>query len=153
LANLGLVLPEIPGALTLAGAIAPQGDGAEIDVTLIGPAGLNAAAKGFASIGQANDLRVAGNAEARLINSFIAPRSIAGAARFDLVLRGAPALRNLSGSATLENGRLADPSLPFSLGRMKLQADLARGQIALAGSANATTGGSIDLDGSIASSA
>ncbi len=149
LANLGLVLPELPGALTLVGTVAPQGDGGDVDVTLTGPAGLKAAAKGFASAGQGNNLRLSGNAEARLINRFIAPRSIAGAARFDLVLRGAPALRNLSGSATLENGRLADPSLPFSLGKMNLQADLSGGQMTLAGSANATTGGSIDLEGSI----
>jgi translocation and assembly module TamB len=153
LANLGMVLPEFPGALTLAGTVAPQGDGAEIDITLKGPAGLKAAANGFASAGQGNDLRLRGNADARLINNFVAPRSIAGATRFDLVLRGAPALRNLSGSATLENGRLADPSLPFSLGKMNLQADLSGGQISLAGSANATTGGSFDLEGSIASSA
>jgi translocation and assembly module TamB len=153
LANLGLVLPEFPGAMALAGTVAPQRGGAEIDVTLTGPAGLNAAAKGQVSAGQGNDLRLIGGADAGLINSYIAPRSIAGAARFDLVLRGAPALSNLSGSATLENGRLADPSLPFSLGKMKLQADLAGGQISLAGSANATTGGSFDLEGSIASSA
>ncbi len=150
LADLGMVLPEIPGALTLAGTVAPQGDGGDIDLTLTGPAGLNAAAKGFISAGQANDLRASGSADARLINSFIAPRSIAGAARFDLRLRGAPALRNLSGSASLASGRLADPSLPFSLSRMKVQADLSGSQMALTGSANATTGGSVDLKGNIA---
>ncbi len=153
LADLGLVLPEFPGALTLAGTVSPQGDGATVDVTLIGPAGLNAAANGFASTGQDNDLRLNGDADARLINNFIAPRSIAGATRFDLVLRGTPVLRNISGSATLENGRLADPSLPFSLGKINVQADLSGGQISLAGSANATTGGIFDLEGSIASSA
>ena len=153
LADLGVVLPEFPGALTLAGTVAPQGDGGAIDLTLTGPAGLSAAAKGLASAGQGNDLRLSGSADARLINSFIAPRSIAGATRFDLALRGAPALGNLTGRITLENGRLADPSLSFSLGNIDVQADLSGGQVGLVASAKATSGGSIKVAGTIAPNA
>jgi translocation and assembly module TamB len=65
--------------------------------------------------GQSNDLRARGVANAGLINAFIAPRSLSGTGSFDVALRGALDLSSLAGTVTLEDGRLADPKLPFGL--------------------------------------
>ncbi len=153
LANLGMVLPEFPGALTAKGSAALQGDGADLAIAFSGPAGLNANVTGQASAGQSNDLRLQGSADAGLINGFIAPRSISGPTSFDLALRGGPNLANLSGTIGMTKARLADPSLPFSLQDIAASADIIGGRVNLSVTAKPTSGGKIDVTGQLAAAA
>ncbi|MDZ7905748.1 MAG: translocation/assembly module TamB domain-containing protein [Cypionkella sp.] len=153
LADLGVVLPEFPGQVTLKGTALPQGDGAALDFALTGPAQLNARILGQASAGQSNDLRITGRADGALINALIAPRSVSGDTAYDLRLRGLPNLAALSGTIKLEDGRLADPSLPFALRKAQMDLRLSGGQIDISGRANATTGGTISVKGTVAARA
>ncbi len=149
LANLGVVLPEFPGALTLSGRAQTAADGAILDVSVQGPAALNARISGTVSTGQSNDLTVTGRADAGLINAFIAPRSLSGAVSFDLGLRGAPSLTNLQGSIALTGGQMADPSLPFSLKQIAAQGQMTGGTMTLSVQTQASTGGTITAQGTL----
>ena len=153
LADLGMILPEFPGPMTATGTAAILGDGADLDISITGPAGLDAKISGFASSGQSNDLRANGRADAGLINGFIAPRSMSGQAVLDLALRGAPSLAGLSGRITLTDGRFADPSLPFSLQSMAASLDIAAARADVKASARSTSGGRLDVSGQLSATA
>lgn len=153
LADLGIIAPQFPGPLTVKGRAAPSGDGADLALDFTGPAGLSGQIAGFAHAGQRGDLRMTGRADAGLINSFIAPRSISGATQFDLALRGAPSLNAVTGTVALQSGQLADPSLPFGLRNIAATATVAAGQINLTAGADATSGGSVRVNGTVGASA
>jgi translocation and assembly module TamB len=153
LADLGLVLSEFPGALTLQGTAQRLEQGAILSLDATGPAGLNARISGTAQAGPGNDLRLTGQADAGLMNALIAPYNISGRSDFDLALRGDLAPQALSGQIALQNGQLAGPDLPFSLRSIALQANLANGMAALTLSATPSTGGQLTAQGNVAAAA
>jgi translocation and assembly module TamB len=147
--NLGLIFPEFPGQVAVTGTVTPREGGAQTSLNLRGPAGLDVAVSGMLTGGQSNDLSARGVASAGLINAFIAPRSLSGSSSFDLTLRGALALPSLAGTVTLENGRLADPKLPFGLQNINARADLAAGRASIDAAAVSNLGGSLALAGTV----
>ncbi|MFN3605992.1 MAG: hypothetical protein ACK4SS_02190, partial [Cypionkella sp.] len=147
LANLGVLIPEFPGLLSVSGSALPIDDGADLDLRLSGPAGLQASIIGRVSAGQSNDLKLSGQANAGVINAFIAPRSLAGASTFDLALRGPLALASLTGRVTLAEGRLADPALPFAVQAIAGQADLAGGRADIDLRGRSSHGGMVAITG------
>lgn len=147
LRNLGLILPEFPGKLALAGQIS-QG-GSLLDLNIQGPGGIDATVKGPFSTTGANDLQIKGRAQAGLINAYITPRSLAGALQFDLRLGGELALQSLSGRVSLANGTYADPALTFTVQGLEISADLAKGRANLVGKAAMSGGGSANLTGNL----
>jgi translocation and assembly module TamB len=151
LANLALLLPEFPGALTLNGTATDDGRGYQIDLTGQGPGQIDARATGrVASNLSSADLVLAGTAQAALANAFIAPQSVEGPLRFDLRLNGPLTLRSLSGRVALSNGRVALPALPFSLQAVDALAEIAAGTARLSATAGVSSGGSIALRGPVA---
>jgi translocation and assembly module TamB len=149
LSNMAAVLPQFPGQLSLNGSADLLGDGAVLDIALAGPAGLAAKLVGQASLGQSNNLRLSGRADAGLMNAFITPRSVSGDSQFDLKLRGGAALSGVSGTLNIAKARLADPALPFSLQDVSTNVTWAGQQMAVQLSANVTTGGSIAVSGTV----
>lgn len=150
LANLGLLLPEFPGPVTLRGTLEQDAAGARVDIAGQGPGGIDATAKGrFAADFSSADLALQGRAQAGLANAFLGSRNIAGDAVFDLRLSGPLALRSLGGQVTLTNGRLADPALPFALQNVTARADLASGQARIDATLPVSTGGKAALSGTI----
>ena len=149
LANLGLIFPEFPGALTVEGraALRPDQGGADVDLAIRGPAQVQAQLQGV--LGPMNALRLTGTAYAGLTNAFIAPRSLSGQAGFDLVVNGPLAPASVSGRVFVGDGRFADPNLPFGLDALQLQADITQGRAALAVQANSTHGGSMTVRGPV----
>jgi len=101
LANLGLLLPEFPGPLVVSGTAIDDGNGVLLDLTGTGPGQINAAVKGRIDGGIA-DLAITGTAQAALANAFIEPRTVSGALRLNLALRGPLALASLSGTVGLD---------------------------------------------------
>lgn len=148
LRNLGLLLPEFPGALTLSGSVVNDSTGAKVDVTGTGPGGIDAAITGRVVAGR-GDLAIKGRAQAALANVFITPRAVTGDLGFDLRLDGPMVLSSLSGRVTLVGGRLSDPSLPLDFAGISATADLAGGQANITATLPLTTAGKVAVAGTI----
>lgn len=148
LVNLGVLLPEFPGPLTVAGTVADDGRGYDLNLTAKGPGGIDARTAGRIGSGFAQaDLTIGGTAQAGLANAFLGDRAIDGQVGFDLRLNGPLALRSLSGPVRLSGGRLADPALPFSLTGLAGTATLGGGSVNLSVGADVTSGGRIEVSG------
>lgn len=130
LADLALFLPGFPGAATAQGIVTRQSDGAiGLDLRASGPGGLNATVAGTAAADFSSaDLKIDGRGELSLANRFIAPRTLAGPAVFDLRLNGPLALASISGRATASGARLVDPDLGLVLEGVSAGADLSGNQ-------------------------
>jgi translocation and assembly module TamB len=148
LRNLGLLIPEFPGALSLSGSVVNDAEGAVVNVAGQGPGGIDASIKGRITSGQ-GDLAITGRAQAALANAFITPRALSGDLGFDLRLKGPLAISSLVGQITLSNARLSDPSLAFGVTGMSARADLAGGQAKLTATMPLTTAGQLAVAGTI----
>jgi len=150
LADLGLFVPEFPGALTVAGRAVDDGAGYVLDLRGTGPGKIAADIKGRVapSFAQAN-VTITGTAQAALANPFIQQNSVSGPLRFNLRLNGPLALRSLSGTVALVNGRVAAPVLGLALQAVEAQAALAGGTATVTASAGVAAGGSIGLRGTV----
>ena len=154
LSNLGLLVPEFPGPLTLLGTAVQDEAGTQLDLQGQGPGQINGRISGRLAPGfRSADLSIAGTAIAALANGFIAPRALSGGVRFDLRLNGPLALSSLSGLANLSDGRLADPGLNFAVQGISGQADLSGGRAMIAVAGEISTGGAVSVQGGIGMSA
>lgn len=150
LVNLALLIPEFPGALTLNGTAQENGNGFVLDLTGQGPGGIDARVAGrLAQDLRSADLAINGTAQAALANVFLGSRSLSGQTRFDLRLNGPLALSSLSGQASLSGGRIADPALPFGLQDLSATVNLAGNTARITGTAAATSGGQVTVEGSV----
>ena len=150
IANLGLLIPEFPGPLMLAGTAKQDANGTELDLRGQGPGRIEARVSGrIASDYRAANLTMTGTAQAALGNAFIAPRAMSGDVGFDLALRGPIALSSVSGTARITNGRVADPSQNFALQAVTGTAVLSGGLAQVEGDAEVSSGGRLLAKGSI----
>lgn len=149
LANLALIAPGFPGALTITGSVIEADAGYTVDLKASGPGGLAANLAGLVAADvRTADLAAKGTVESGIINGIIEPRSIRGPARFDLRLKGAPALAALSGTVTLGPARLVAPTLGLSADPVTATVTLAGREARLA--ARATVGGgTVTVDGPV----
>ncbi|MFO1201893.1 MAG: translocation/assembly module TamB domain-containing protein [Tabrizicola sp.] len=150
LANLGLIVPEAPGPLSISGTATQDDKGYGLDISGKGPGQINAAvvgriANGFGSA----DLTIKGAGEAGLANLILSPRSVSGRVGYDLRLNGPLALRSLSGRVTLADGRISDPGLGLSLQQVEAIGQLQDGTLRLAATSGLSTGGKLRVDGPI----
>lgn len=149
IADLALLLPEFPGPLAVTGTAAQQAGGLRLDLRGQGPGGIDARVAGRVLETGTADLTIAGQAQAGLANAFLAGQLISGPVRFDLQMNGPPAVASLSGRVALSGGRIADPSVFFALEGVGVTADLAQGRAQIAGGAALTTGGRVELGGTV----
>ncbi len=150
LANLALVLPGFPGAVTVDGTAVDNGQVYQVNLSGRGPGQIDARVAGSVdtNFGSAN-LTITGSAQSGLINAFLGPRSISGPVRFDLALNGPLAPSSLIGTVTLSGGRFADPSLPFSLDAIAATANLGGGQARVDATTNVSSGGQVRVAGTV----
>ena len=150
LANLALILPDFPGAVTVSGDVSQSATGTTLDLAATGPGGINATATGTLSADYARaNLRINGQGQAGLANVIIDPGSLSGALGFDLTLNGPLALSSLSGRATLSAGRFASPDLPFALSDLGGTATISGGQATISADAGFSTGGNLQVQGTV----
>ncbi len=150
LRDLALLVPDVPGPVTLAGSVTADPAGYGLDLALRGPGGVNATAAGrIAPDGATASLRAQGRAESALANAFIAPAAVSGPVTFDLALNGRPAVASLSGRAALAGGRItvADPPLAFA--DADATATFAGGRVTLDARARAQPGGTLAIAGAV----
>lgn len=149
--NLGRIIDGFSGKAS-ANVKARHANGApwQVDATADGPGGTNIAANGtVATDASGVNLKVTGSAPLGFANTFIAPRSIGGTARFDLRVSGPPALSSVSGSVTTSDGRFVAPNLGIVIERMDGGVTLASGTANLGLDARVQGGGRINLSGPI----
>jgi translocation and assembly module TamB len=151
LANLGLIIPDLQGPLTLDGtATQAAAGGFAVDLDLRGPGQIDARVNGdiAGNFGSA-DLAISGSGRAGLANLFISPRAVDGTVRYDLALRGPLRLASLSGRMTLADGRITDPGIGIALEGVEAMADISGGRARLAATSRLSTGGQLRLDGPV----
>lgn len=150
LANLGVVLPEFPGALTVRGNVVQQPSGTTLDLAARGPGGIDATVVGRLSpkFGS-GDLTVRGSAQAALANAFLDPRAVSGLTRFDLRLNGPLALRSVSGSVSMAGGRFSDPGLGLAIGSLDANVNLASARATVDVSGRVSEGGRVRVGGTV----
>ncbi|SDY35492.1 translocation/assembly module TamB domain-containing protein [Citreimonas salinaria] len=154
LANLGVLVPQFPGAVSISGTARSDGGPFRVDLDTDGPGGINAAVDGTVARDVSSvNLSIDGNAPLALANPFIAPRTLEGTAQFDLSVNGRPALSSVSGTVTTANGQLALPTLGLALENIDATARLngERAQVDL--TAALASGGSVTVQGPIGLSA
>ena len=150
LANLGLIVPEVQGPLTLSGTATQDGSGYVLDISGKGPGQISATVAGRVATGfDTADLTIRGAGEAGLANLILSPRSVSGRVGYDLRLEGPMALRSLSGRVTLSDGRISDPGLGLSLQDVEAIGQLQGGSLQLAATAGVSSGGRLRVDGPI----
>lgn len=150
LANLALLVPQFPGALTVSGSAVQDAGGLTLDLAGKGPGQIDATVKGQIAAGYGSaDLAIKGSAQAALANVFLGQRSISGQTGFDLRLNGPLRLSSLSGPVTLSQGQLADPSLQFSLRNISAKAQLQAGRAAIGASLDVSSGGKLAVQGTV----
>ena len=153
LANLGLLLQEFPGPVTLSGTATQGSQGLVLALRAQGPGQINATLDGTLAKTGSADISIKGTGQAALANAFIDPRAISGAIGFNLRLKGPLQLSSLSGDASLSGGRITSPDLPFALQDTQMTATLSGGLAKINGQAAVSTGGQTSLTGTIALSA
>ena len=150
LADLALLVPDFPGALSIEGSATDDGAGYTLDLRGQGPGQIDARVTGrLAPDFARGDLKIAGAAQAGLANAFLGGRIVSGPVRFDLGLVGPLAVSSLTGQIALSDGRMADPSLPFALENIAATANLAGGSARLDVTTRLTSGGQVAVAGTV----
>ena len=150
LANLGLIVPEVQGPLTLSGTATQDANGYGLNIQGKGPGQISATVAGNIANGFGSaDLTIKGAGEAGLANLFISPRSVSGRVGYDLRLSGPLALRSLAGRVTLSDGRITDPGTGLSLQGVEAIGQMQNGSVQLAVTSDVSSGGRLRVDGPI----
>lgn len=150
LANLGLILPEVQGPLSLTGSVGQDASGFAVDLGYSGPAGINGRIRGTVapSLSRAS-LSLEGVGRATVTNLVISPRALDGQVGYDLTLNGPLRPSSVAGRVTLTSGRFSDPGLGASLEGIEAMAQLQGGQARVSATARLSTGGLIRVDGPV----
>ena len=145
LADLALLVPDFPGPVTARGTARLGPRGTQLSADLAGPGGIQARVAG--TLGATADLAATGTAPLGLLNAFVEPRRVEGAASFDLALRGPLSPSSLSGTVRVQGARLTDPALGTALAGVSGTVALAGGQARLDLSGAASDGGTLAATG------
>jgi translocation and assembly module TamB len=150
LTDLALIVPDLPGAVSVTGTATPSPNGYALALSGRGPGGLDARINGdIATDASRADLRIQGSGRAALANLILAPRAMDGGVSYDLRLAGPLALQSLTGRITLSGGRVSDPGLGLSLQNVEAVAQLSGGKARLSATTRLSTGGLIRVDGPV----
>lgn len=150
--NLGILSDGLTGSLRSSGTLTQTGNDIDVDLQSSGIAGLRADVAGTIPI-DGSGWNIALNGQAPL--AFSDPYLTSSGARargnvdFDLALRGAPSVRNLSGTIVSDGARLVLPNQDISLTNINTRATLSDGVANTELTANLAKGGQISLDGAL----
>ncbi len=148
LRDLSMLVAGYPGPVSLSGRLTPTGNGATMDLRLLGPAAIDTRIAGRID-GSTADLTIEGTADAAIANAVADPVTLDGGLRIDLGLHGPLALSSLSGRVTLSGGRVAYPLAGFSLQRTEVLADISGGRAQIAATSDLSAGGRVRVNGSL----
>ena len=146
----GIFAQELAGPVRVDGSASRGSGDWKLGVTGTAAGGTTLAASGsLAPDFSRADLSLTGRAPLALANDRLRPRAISGIAAYDLRLSGPLALSSLSGRISTSDARLALPDLNLALEGIDTQVTLASGRAQVAASAAVSSGGRLDLNGSL----
>lgn len=149
LRDLGLLTPNLQGAVSLTGSAQHNNNGrTTLNLSAQGPGGTQARAQGTLFRGRLN-MDIDGQSPFAMLNTFIEPRSLDGNAQINLSVNGPPALSSVSGTITTNGARLAIPSLGEAVNNITGGVTLSGGRAVTDLTATVTRGGSLALKGPI----
>ncbi len=143
-------VPDFPGTVSANGT-AQRDDGKwTIDAKADGPAEINTTIAGTydETSGEA-DLKMQGGVNIGIANAFISPNSLAGTARFDLSLKGAPALDALSGTVSTSGASMALPDVGQTITGIGGSVNIAQSRATIALQGGVRAGGGFTVNGPI----
>ena len=151
--DVGLFTDALGGAVTGTLEVTGGPNGAA-PLTLVSnvqsAAGITAAISGSANPGANTvDLRANGQLPLALANRALAPRSLNGTLGFDLAMRGAPTLQNLSGRLNTSGARVTLPLLQTYLEPVNVTGQLSGGRLSIDATGTLGTGGTLGARGAI----
>jgi translocation and assembly module TamB len=151
LSDLGLFVPQFPGAVTVDGTARLDGAGtATVDLAATGPGGITAQVTGDTNTSfDQLALRATGRAPLAAANRFIVPNSVDGILGFDLSVNGPPALSSVSGTVTTSDTRVVLPGAGISLEEVAVNMGLNGGRADLSVTAGVQGGGAISVSGPV----
>ena len=153
LRDLGLFTDAVSGALVASGTAERTDAAWNIDVDADGPGGLSAAIDGIVRDAGTLAVEVVGRAPLGLANRVLEPRRLSGDARFNLSLDGPADIGALSGEITLEDARLALPTLSQALENITGGAKIQSGSATIDIRGTIPAGGSLEISGPVGLSA
>jgi translocation and assembly module TamB len=150
--NLGRIAEGINGPASAKGNANRITDTSwQIALDATGPGGANGRVGGLVTManGILLDLTAAGQAPLGLANNFLTDVSVQGNARYDLALKGSPALENLSGNIASQGARVSLPEYGTTFSDLNLFAQLGNARAQITASTSVTSGGRIQASGPI----
>lgn len=150
LRDVGLFTDQLSGPVTATGTASVGANGSYgINATGTGPGGISVRADGSIAPGGRLAIDVGGTVPLGIANAALAPRRLSGTADFDLAINGPPALESVNGRVTLNNARLAAPTLGQALNNIAGGVALANGTARVNITGDVQTGGSIAITGPV----
>ncbi len=144
------VLPDVQGQVQVSGTARHSGGPWQLDLQGSGPRGIGLQANGaMAQDAGSADMTLRGQVPLALLNARIKPQVASGVARFDLALRGAPALSSLSGQVAMDGARVAAPDVNLALENITGGLSLGGGAAQLGLQGQLSSGGRILLTGPV----
>lgn len=142
--------PEFPGSLSSSGTAKRNSGVWTIDANAEGPAGINGDIKGtFDESAVTADLTASGSINIGVANVFITPNKIDGTARYNLALKGKPALESLSGTITTSGTSLAIPTAGQTITNINGTVNLAQSRATISVSGGVRAGGGFTVSGPV----
>lgn len=153
LADVGLFTDQLTGSVTTTLDVTrgPEADAPyRIMSDISSAAGITATVSGSAQpIRGTVDLAATGQLPLALANRALAPQSLSGTLGFDLALRGAPTLANLSGQVQTSGARVTLPVLQTALEGVFATGRIAAGRIRFDAGGALGTGGTLGANGTV----
>lgn len=144
-------LPEFPGTIAASGTAQRRNALWQVDGSAKGPAGIDTTVVGSWDETQGiADIRTQGQVRLDAANQFITPNSVSGLAKFDLALKGPPALESLSGQITTGGSTVAVPAAWQFIENLSATIDVADSRANVRVSGTSRAGGGFEVSGPLA---
>ncbi len=144
-------LPNLPGAVTARGEATRKSGVWTIASDATGPGGTTSRIAGSVTETTLDtDVTLKGQLPLQIADPFITPNSIQGTARFDLALRGQPALDSLSGTISTANTTVAIPAAVQTVQNLNAQITLANALADVLVTGGLGAGGQVRISGPVA---
>ncbi|MBL4767691.1 MAG: translocation/assembly module TamB domain-containing protein [Rhodobacteraceae bacterium] len=141
---------DFSGNLTSTGKASRSNGVWHIDSDSAGPAGIVVQVSGsFDESDQQVDLNSTGKLQLGIVNRMIAPASINGVATFNLAMKGAPALKALTGNLQISDSSIAIPQIANTITGLGGSFTLNSGSAQVAMNGSLRTGGGFTVDGPV----
>ncbi|KIC41342.1 hypothetical protein RA27_11355 [Ruegeria sp. ANG-R] len=144
------VVPEFPGTISASGTARRDAGKWTIDAKADGPAQINGTVSGtFDEDNGEADLKMQGGVNIGIANAFISPNNLEGTARFDLALKGAPALGALSGTVSTSGASMALPDVGQTITGIGGSVNIAQSRATISLQGGLRAGGGFTVNGPV----